>query len=78
MDRFYWGVALQAQQDRAMKSAFVDHDRGQVVFRGSGTGFKLLDEKAHCRICRRTVQLCRVGMFRWFHRRCSECLLAAR
>ena len=61
-----------------MKLALVDHDQKRVVFSGAGTGFKVLDEKAHCRLCKRTVQLCRVGMFRWFHRRCSECLLAVR
>lgn len=38
-------------------------------------GYKMLNEYAYCRICKKENQLCRVGILQWFHKRCSYCLL---
>lgn len=57
-----------------MKLPTVDHVNKKVVFKGPGTGFKMLDQWGYCILCKRIVQLCRVGMFAWFHRRCCYCL----
>ncbi|MEW6603436.1 MAG: hypothetical protein AB1351_01960 [Thermoproteota archaeon] len=58
-----------------MKLPLVDHIGRRVVYAGPDTGYRLLPEFRKCVLCKRKVQLCRVGVLMWFHKRCSQCLL---
>ena len=60
-----------------MKLPTVDHVNKRVAFGGPGTGYRMLAEFKHCALCNQKVQLCRVGVLMWFHKRCSRCLLKA-
>jgi hypothetical protein len=52
-----------------------DHASRRVVFMGPGAGYRMLPEFKQCALCSQKVQLCRVGVLMWLHKRCSRCLL---
>lgn len=58
-----------------MKLPTVDHANRRVVFSGPRAGYRMLAEFNHCALCNKKVQLCRVSMLMWLHKRCSQCLL---
>lgn len=58
-----------------MKLPTVDHASKRVVFAGPGSGYRMLPEFKQCTLCKCKVQLCRVGVLMWLHKRCSQCLI---